>query len=75
MKPAQDVELLELLLVEMDPLAEGFSGVLVEVHRKGDRYILLETAIATGNRLLVFSSKHRELVYAAFVRELDRLRR
>jgi len=66
------IELLEVLFVEMDPLEEGFSGALVEVHRQGDRYVLLETAPATGNRLLRFSSKDKELVYAAFARKRGR---
>jgi hypothetical protein len=59
-----------VLFVEMDPLEDSFSGALVEVHRRGDRYVLLETAPATGNRLLRFSSKDRELVYATLAREL-----
>jgi hypothetical protein len=63
-------ELLEALFVEMAPLEDGFSGALVEVHRHGNRYVLLETTPATGNRLLRFSSKDRELVYAVFAREL-----
>ncbi len=75
MNPTEDIELLELLLVELDPLADGFAGVLVEVHRQGERYVLLETALVTGNRLLAFSSKHTERVYAAFARELGSLRR
>jgi hypothetical protein len=75
MNPTEDIELLELLLVEMDPLQDGFVGVLVEVHRCGDRYVLLETAPATGNRLLKFSSKNKGLVYAVFTRELSRLHR
>jgi hypothetical protein len=75
MNPTEDIELLELLLVEMDPLQDGFVGVLVEVHRRGDRYVLLETAPATGNRLLKFSSKNKGLVYAVFARELSRLHR
>ncbi len=59
----------------MDPLLDGFSGVLVEIYREressgGFRYVLLETASATGNQLLRFSSKDRELVYAAVAREL-----
>ena len=66
----EHTELLEVLFVEMDPLEDGFSGALVEVHRHGDRYILLETAPVTGNRLLRFSSKDRKLVYAALAREL-----
>ena len=61
--------------VVMDPLLDGFSGVLVEIYRKRDpsgefSYVLVETACATGNQLLRFSSKDRELVYAALTREL-----
>jgi hypothetical protein len=44
MKPAEDVELLELLFVWLDPLLEGFAEVLVEIYRPEDRYILLEIA-------------------------------
>jgi hypothetical protein len=61
--------------VGMDPLLDGFSGVLVEVYRErepagGFRYVLLETAAATGDRLLRFSSKDRELIYALLASEL-----
>jgi hypothetical protein len=61
--------------VDMDPLLDGFSGVLVEIYREressgGFRYVLLETAFATGNQLFRFSSKNRELVYAALAHEL-----
>ena len=31
MEPAEDMELLELLFVDLDPLQKGFAGVLVEV--------------------------------------------
>jgi hypothetical protein len=31
METAEDMELLELLFVELDPLQEGFAGVLVKV--------------------------------------------
>ena len=59
----------------MDPLLDGFSGVLVEIYCErepsgGFRYVLLETASATGNQLFRFSSKDRELVYAALAREI-----
>ena len=62
-------------VVGMDPLLDGFSGVLVEIYREressgGFRYVLLETASGTGDQLLRFSSKDRELVYAACAREL-----
>ena len=63
-------------VVGMDPLLDGFSGVLVEIYRERDpsggyRYVLLETACASGNQLLRLSSKDRGLVYAALARELD----
>jgi hypothetical protein len=62
-------------VVEMDPLLDGFSGVLVEIYREressgGFRYVLLETASGTGDQLLRFSSKDRELVYTALAHEL-----
>jgi hypothetical protein len=64
--------------VDMDPTLDGFSGVLVEIYRERDssggfRYVLLETASATGNQLLKFSSKDKELIYAALNRELGTL--
>ena len=70
MEPGEDIEVLELFFMELDPLVEGFSGVLVELYRHEDRYVLLETAPATGNQLLRFSSKDRDLVYAVFAGEL-----
>jgi hypothetical protein len=70
MEVREDFELLESLFVELDPLTDGFAGVLLEVHRRGDRYVLLETALTTGNRLLTFSSEDKELIYAAFANEL-----
>ena len=62
--------------IDMDPLLDGFSGVLVEIYRErapsGElRYVLRETACATGNRLFRFSSKDKELVYATLARELS----
>ena len=63
-------------VVGMDPLLDGFLGVLVEIYRERDpsggyRYVLLETACASGNQLLRLSSKDRGLVYAALARALD----
>ncbi len=75
MQVREDFELLETLLVELDPLEDGFAGVLLEIYRQGDQYVLIEVAPATGNRLLRFSSKDKGLVYAAFVRELASLTR
>ena len=57
MQAREDFELLESLFLELDPLEDGFAGVLLEVYCQGDRYILLETSPSTSNRLLRFSSK------------------
>ena len=71
MQIREDFELLECLFVELDPLEDGFEGVLLEIQRRDDRYVLLETIPATGNRILRFSSKGKELIYAVFERELS----
>ena len=73
MQIREDFELLESLFVELDPLEDGFAGVLLEVYRDGDRYVLLEVAPATGNRLLKFSAKVRGLVSAVLAGELGGL--
>ena len=71
-------EQLFVSVVGMDPALDGFSGVLIEIYRQkessgGERYVLLETATATGNQLLRFSSKDRDLVYATLSQELGNL--
>ena len=71
-------EQLFVSVVGMDPALDGFSGVLIEIYRQkessgGERYVLLETATATGNQLLRLSSKDRDLVYAALSQELGNL--
>ena len=76
MKLDSQPEQLFASVVGMDPLLDGFSGVLVEIYRERDpsggyRYVLLETACASGNQLLRFSSKNKGLVYAALAKELD----
>lgn len=73
MQTREDFELLESLFLELDPLEDGFVGVLLEVYRHEDRYVLLEVAPATGNRLLKFSSKDRELFSAVLAGELSGL--
>ncbi len=70
MQIRKDFEFLESLFVGVAPLEDGFGGVLLEIYRRGDEYILLEMAPTTGNRLLRFSSKDTELVYAALAQEL-----
>ena len=51
MKLEDDIELLESFFVELDPLTDGLVGVLVEVHRRGDRYVLWRrpSLLATGS--------------------------
>ena len=76
MKLDSQPEQLFASVVDMDPLLDGFSGVLVEIYRERDpsggfRYVLLETACASGNQLFRFSSKDKGLVSAALARELD----
>jgi len=63
-------EVLESVFVEMDPVLDGFSGVLLELVGMGEGYVLLETAAGTGNRLLRFSSESPDLAYALFEGEL-----
>jgi hypothetical protein len=75
MQIREDFELLEALFIELDPLEDGFAGVLLEIHRYGDRYVLLEVAPYTGNRLLRVSSKDRRLVYTVLTGELGELLR
>ena len=63
-------EVLESVFVEMDPMQHGFRGVLVELVGVGESYVLLETAVGTGNRLLRFTSESPDLAYAVFNAEL-----
>ena len=73
MQIEENFEALESLFVELDPLEDRFTGVLLEVHRNGGRYVLLPVPRATGSRLLSSSSENRGLVSAVFDGELDRL--
>jgi hypothetical protein len=70
MRPVGRHEVLESVFVEMDPVLDGFCGVLVELLGVGEGYVLLETAAGTGNRLLRFSSESPDLAYAIFEAEL-----
>lgn len=67
-----------VLAVGMDPALDGFLGVLVEVYREKDlsggvRYVLLETASATGNQLLKFTSTDPSLVARILLREIGNI--
>ena len=63
-------EVLESVFVEMDPVLHGFSGVFLELVGVGESYVLLETAVGTGNRLLKFASESPDCAYAFFEAEL-----
>ena len=68
-------EQLFVTAVGMDPALDGFCGVLVEIYRERDpsgavRYVLLETACATGNQLLRFASAHSSLVARMLLQEI-----
>jgi hypothetical protein len=66
----EEDELLESVAVEMDPVVHGFGGVLIELVRSGEGFVLTKTASVTGNRLLSFSSGSEEAARAIFEAEL-----
>ncbi len=68
-------EIIESIAVEMDPALDGFAGVLFELVFDGERYVLAETALGSGNRLLRFRSNDRRLAYALLEVELPERRR
>jgi hypothetical protein len=70
MELSEGYEVIEWIVVEMDPALEGFAGVLFELLFDGERYVLAETALGSGNRLLRFRSNDRRLAYALFEAEL-----
>jgi hypothetical protein len=57
MRIAEEYEVIEAVFVEMDPLRDGFAGVLIEVVGLGESYALVETAAGSGNRLLEFCTQ------------------
>lgn len=58
--------LLESAYIELDPVLDGFAGVLVELSQHDDEYVLTETAAGTGNQLLRFVSSDCRLTYELF---------
>ncbi len=63
-------EVLESVVVAMDPVVDGFAGVLVELVFDGERYALAETALGSGNRLLRFRLRDPRAAYALLEAEL-----
>lgn len=70
MRVAEGHEVIEAVFVEVDPLQEGFCGVLVELVATGEGYAVVETAAGTGNRLLLFRNANRALARSVFEAEL-----
>jgi hypothetical protein len=70
MRIAEEHESIEAVFVEMDPVQDGFSGVLIELVAAGQTYAVVETAAGTGNRLLRFSSRSQALARSLFEAEL-----
>ena len=70
MELPEGYEIIESIAVEMDPALDGFAGVLFELVFDGERYVLAQTALGSGNRLLRFRSNDQRLAYALFEEEL-----
>ncbi len=61
--------LIDVERIDLDPVYDGFSGVVMELLREGDSYIVLQSAEVTGNRLLRFVTASEERALAVFERE------
>jgi hypothetical protein len=70
MPMAEEHEVMEAVFVEMDPVRDGFAGVLIELVALGESYALVETAAGSGNRLLEFRTRSTELARSLFEAEL-----
>lgn len=70
MNVTDSYEVLESVVVAMDPVVDGFAGLLVELVFDGERYVLTETALGSGNRLLYFRSCNAEQPYTLLDTEL-----
>ncbi len=70
MKLSESYEVLESIVVGMDPAIDGFAGVLIELVAAGESYAVVETAAGRGNRLLLFRSRSQELARYLFEAEL-----
>ncbi len=61
--------LIDVERMDLDPLYDGFSAVILELLREGDSYVVLQSAEVTGNRLLRFVTASEERALAVFERE------
>ena len=58
--------LIDVERVDLDPVYDGFSGIVVELLREGDSYVVQGSAEVTGNRLLRFVTASEELALRVF---------
>jgi hypothetical protein len=65
-RPHPIQELLDVERIDLDPLVDGFSGVVVELLVEGDHYVVRQTAELTGNPLLCFRTRSEALARALF---------
>ncbi|MBA3703331.1 MAG: hypothetical protein H0W79_11020 [Rubrobacteraceae bacterium] len=61
--------LIDIQRISLDPVYQGFSGIVVELLREGDSYVVLQSAEVTGNRLLRFVTASKERAIEVFERE------
>lgn len=57
---------MESVYIELDPVLDGFQGVVVELSHHGQLYVLTETALGSGSTLLRFRSTDRAFAHELF---------
>jgi hypothetical protein len=62
-------ELIDIDRIDLDPVTDGFSSVVLELLREGDFYVVQETAQTTGNRILRFCTHSEERALHLFESE------
>ena len=70
MQAHERYEVLESVVVGMDLVTDGFAGVLVELVFDGERHVLAETALGSGDRLVRSRSRDPRAAYALLEAEL-----
>lgn len=70
LKISEGYEVTRSVTIEMDPIWDGFTGVLIGLVFNEERYLFTETALDSGNRLLRFCSDNRTQAYAPFEAQL-----
>lgn len=71
MQPHPESRVLESVFIEMDPILDGFAGVLAELRYTGEEYQVNLTAAGSGNQLLRFISGDPAQAYRLLGEELQ----